>query len=118
MVRIVPWAVVGNQKSYAGCADHFPSPTTSAHEYQASRLRHTRAPCGRPTTFHTPLLSVRLKAVIQWRCIFGEAVQCFKAMLKLELMREAPCPIGTSKMKLGIGRSRENSGGLVLLEQA
>ena len=68
-----------------------------------------------PRTSH---LSVRLKAVIQWRCIFGEAVQCFKAMLKLELMREAPCPIGTSKMKLGIGRSRENSGGLVLFEQA
>jgi hypothetical protein len=44
--------------------------------------------------FTRPLLSVRLKAVIQRRCIFGEAVQCFKAMLKLELMREAPARLG------------------------
>lgn len=54
-------------------------------------LRPYGAPSGQPNRCRAhPLLSVRLKAVIQRRCIFGEAVQCFKAMLKLELMREAP----------------------------
>jgi hypothetical protein len=32
VVRIVPYAVFGNPKSYTECADHFPSPTAFAHE--------------------------------------------------------------------------------------